>query len=152
MIKKEIAPALAVLKKIKPSQLPENGAVFGRKDLIRETLQLIAEQRKFEAEIADLREAHLSAYEDELVLVARLEEERDDRRTSPERAASIRHELNDEHADFLRAIAALNRAVAELGKEPAGVGLLPYEALDALTDAADLDLAAVEALYPLFNS
>lgn len=146
MKKKEMSGALGALKTIKMSKIEDKEL---RNAIIRNHFKLLGENKKYEADIEDLRTAHLGALADEQKKVNELREEIRTV-TKAERAGEILKEIKS-YQGYLDAEADFIKAFNELGEKE--VELTPIDSEKFLDEIQkqDFDLGLIEAIYPMFN-
>lgn len=148
MKKKDIRPALDALKPIKLQKI-EDKALRGR--IVKTHVALVSAKNQLEADQKALEEAHLGAYEKEREEVSQLQQDLQ-AETDVKRQKELLREING-HKELFGAIREYNKAYEKfLGEDVPEIPLLKQkEFIDAIVEKQDLDLGAIEALYPLFG-
>lgn len=147
MIKAEIKPALAALKKI---HMPEIENKDLRNKIIKNHLFLLGQAKKYNEAIDDLRTVHLGAYEEELMAVQLLQNQLNNEKDSS-KAQELAKEINS-HTKLLEAINAFNKAVFDLDREEVEITKIDGAAFaEEYGNQADYDMGVVEALFPMFE-
>ncbi len=148
MKKKDIRPALDALKPIKLQKI-EDKALRGR--IIKTHVALVAAKNQLEEDQKALEEAHLGAYEKEREEVAQLQQDLQ-AESDPKLQKEILGKING-HKELFGAIREYNKAYEKfLSEDVPDIPLLKQkEFIDSIVEKQDLDLGAIEALYPLFG-
>ena len=144
MKKKEIAPALEALKKVKIMQIGDNKL---RNSVISVHIRLLCEQRNYSTAVEDARKAFLSSYGDEeqevMLLDSKLRGE-----TDRSKQNAIANEIAS-HAEYLNAVKEFNKRVGAMGDEDVDAQLPAEEFMKFMEQ--DYDCGVVEALFPLLK-
>ena len=144
MKKKEIAPALEALKKVKIMQIGDNKL---RNSVISVHIRLLGEQRNYSNAVEDARKAFLSSYGDEeqevMLLDSKLRGE-----TDRSKQNAIANEIAS-HAEYLNAVKEFNKRVEAMGDEEVDAQLPAEEFMKFMEQ--DYDCGVVEALFPLLK-
>ena len=143
--KSQLQGTLEALKKVKMAKIADKDF---RNSLIKLHIFLLKEGKKFDADIEDLRTAHLSSYQDELNEVSAKQVALQNEKDEAKRKAII-DELNAK-TELLEVVKGFNKAVADLGNEE-----VTFEPLSADKFAEeysdDYDAELMAELMPIFE-
>lgn len=144
MKKKELTPALDALKTIKISAIGDKEL---RKTVLANHLVLLRESRKFDEDVADLRTAHLSAFDktETARLYGRLPYVAD-----PKERASILERVNADK-DYVAALGEFQEGVNALAEEDVAITPIDADAFVGAMMEQDIDLGQLEAIFPMFG-
>lgn len=146
MKKREIKTALEALKKIHMTRIEDKPL---RNHIITIHLALLKEQRKYEADVADLEETHMGPFSEEREKIGRLQ-----RQLMAEKDTKKREELASEingYVEVNNAWDAFNRDLARMEREEVATNTIPQEKFLEEIQKQDFDLGQIEALFPLFE-
>ena len=146
MKKREIKTALEALKKIHMTRIEDKSL---RNHIITIHLALLKEQRKYEADAADLEETHMGPFSEQREQIGRLQ-----RQLMAEKDTKKREELASEINGFVEvnnAWDAFNRDLARMEREEVATNTIPQEKFLEEIQKQDFDLGQIEALFPLFE-
>lgn len=146
MKKHEITPALEALKNVKMNKIEDKSF---KKALLDHYVTLVKEKRNLDDDLAALKQAHLSPYEDEQQKVSALQ---DQLRTETDRSrqAELAREIYS-HKELFAAMRDYNKAVEELGKDEISLPGLPQDKFVEEMDKQGFELGLLDAVYPMFN-
>lgn len=146
MKKREIALALAALKRIKMTAIEDKPL---RNGIIGTHLALLGERRKFEKEVADLEKVYMGSYEDERAEIGKLERAMNAEKDETKKAA-IAEKING-HTELFDAFEEYRRAVVKLENEDIEVAGIPRDGFIAEIQKQDFDLGQIEAIEPILT-
>lgn len=146
MKKHEITPALDALKNVKMNKIEDKSL---KKALVDHYVTLVKEKRKLDDDLAALKQAHLSPYEQEQQKVSDLQAQLQTE-TDRSRQVELAREINS-HKELFAAIRDFNKAAEELGKDEISLPGLPQEKFIEEMDKQGFELGLLDAVYPMFN-
>jgi len=146
MKKRELRKVLDALRVVKMTKI-ENKDL--RNKIIGVHLQLLAQFKKYDADLEDARIVFLSAFGEEQEVVAKLQEQL---RVEPDRSrqAELAKQIA-EHSDYLDAVKAANDKADALGREEITIEPISLDDFIAEYEKQGYDPAVVEGLFPLFT-
>lgn len=148
MKKREIKPALEALKKIRMPKIEDKAL---RNGIIKDHLAMLSAQRKLDDDLRDLDTSHFADLDEDREEVARLQEKLQLAIGSKDHKKAVEYSSEiAEHADYLAAVKAYNKDVAELMEQEVEIAGIPMEAFIEEFQKQDYDCGIVEALYPMF--
>ena len=146
MKKRELRKVLDALRVVKMTKI-ENKDL--RNKIIGVHLQLLAQFKKYDADLEDARIVFLSAFGEEQEVVSKLQEQL---RVEPDRSrqAELAKQIA-EHADYLDAVKAANDKADAMGREEITIEPISLDDFIAEYEKQGYDPAVVEGLFPLFT-